>query len=1265
MHLKRIELLGFKSFASKTVLELDRGMTAVVGPNGSGKSNLVDAIRWALGEQSPRAIRSRKSEDVIFAGSTRRSPVGMAEVTLVFDNSDGELPLSFVELSITRRQYRSGEGEYLINRSRARLKDVVELLSHASLGPDGYSVVSQGAVDEVLLQRPEERRAMLETAADISRHQVKLKESLDRLSETEANIRRVEDIREEIAPRLNRLRTQANRARRYEDLLARLKTVQRCQYLLQLREAREMATAHQEMVRQRERIVADAVMAHASAQQQLLSLRERLREEESGLDMARERQASLRLARAQAERELALARERETALRHQLKESEDDLTRARGELRELQEEMESLSAARAGLSEQETNARSKVAPVEAEWRQASSEQRLLQAQLERLLGEQQAAARRRSELNERRASLVREARRAEEAGAEGTRAADEAASRLAELERQLSASQGEIERLRSRVAELEAAHRESQKRLRELEQETEAARRKEREAWEQDHDLRNRLSLLRSLKEEHRGVPPGARAILDAKLPGIRGPLASMIQVPGPYVAAVAAALGGAQGYVVSDGFHDGLEALRFLAKRPGRVTIAPLRLEKKEPPRVLVEEFRSRLEGLLEGIGFRGLAADLVSCPAEARDLCDRYLGLSLVVDSMADAVELYHRLSNLMDGRLPFQIVTLDGRLVRARGDLASTQSGEKDGGLLAREAELLSLDEAARRAEARLKEVRAGVASLEASMADLSRQAAATSAEASRIQQEIGKRGAAHAELASRVAKLEAAIEWHRSRAATAVREGAQARAALATVDRELASASAREMAARDRVAQLRDDLAAQQSVLAEVASVRSRLQLDLSRVQSRLREEDARIATLSEAIQRTVARVRRQEERVSQLSGQLTELCQNSRAALPGALEQELDDVEKLISEASPRVAELRERVAAEEARVASLSGALESAREELAEARGRSQRSAVELEALLREVVRELDLEDGTDLAPHSPSLMRKGETFSPLPKGEGQGEGWSGEPHETSVSDARIEGSNRLSAPSATEALTSLERAAQVVVALESCLEEIPAKDLPATAMGASERVRALQRELHALGTVNAEAPEEYRLTSERYAFLTEQLDDLRNAERTLRKAIDDLREVMEARFQETFERVNAEFVRCFSILFGGGSARLALTKPEEPLDGGVEVLAAPPGRRGGALLSLSGGERALTAVALLFALMRVSPSPFCVLDEVDAALDESNVQRFCQMVLDLTDKTQFLLITHNRTSMEMAGALYGVSMSPDLTSRVVSLKLG
>ena len=1216
MHLKRLELLGFKSFASKTVLELDRGITAVVGPNGSGKSNLVDAIRWALGEQSLRAVRSRKSEEVIFAGNVRRPAVGMAEVTLVFDNSDGTMPVPFAEVSIARRQYRSGEGEYLINRTRARLKDVVELLTHASLGPDSYAVVGQGAVDEVLLQRPEERRSLVEAAADISRYQLKLKESLDRLGETESNTQRVEDIRGEISPRLAKLRTQAHRAQRYEQLSQRVREMLQWRYLLEIRHAREVAAGNLEREGSRSTRLAEVSRAQEVARQRVSGLRNRLREEETSLEAARERLNALRLARAKSERESALLQERETAYRRQVGESEEELSRARKERVELEAEVAKLEAQRAELAARESKARAESTPVEAERQKAASELRFLQSQLDRVSSDRQTAVSRKSELQERRNHLERELRKAEAVRGESLKAAQEATERLAGLEEQVASAQAGVKRLRAELAEVEARRQEAQSRQKSLATQLEAARKEERQAWERDNDLGNRLSMLQSLREEHRGIPSGAKELLEAKLPGIRGTLATMMRVPAEYVTAVGAALGGAQGYVVSDGFREGLEALQFLAKRKGRATIAPLRLEKRDSPEKLVAEFRSRLKELAEGITFHGLAADLVSCPEEARELAARYLGLSLVVEGMSDALELYQRLANLSDGRIPFQVVTRDGRLLRARGDLASSQNGEKDGGLLARETELSSLSESAEKARARLAEAKGRVAQLETAQAELSREGNATTAEASKLQKEIEKQSAAVAELSSQLAKQEAAIEWHRSRAAAAEQETAQSRQRLAKTEEEQTAAATRESEVQARTDQLREDLTAQQSLVGEINGRLSRFQSELSAAQSRLRELDARRSALSEALKRAEERVRRQEERASQLSGALTQLSEGPEISFPASMMEELETTEKLVAGQSTQVAQLRESSNAAEAELASLSDDLEAAREELADLRSRGQRGSVELLALIREAAHDSGLE----------MVQEAGE------------------------SDTTLEG--------------LLGMADQMVEFLSGSLAEMPVDGFPETLAAATQKVEVLRRELQSLGTINAEAPEEYRLLSERHAFLTTQLEDLTQAGRTLRKAIEELREVMGNRFQETFELVNDEFSRCFSILFGGGSARLALTQPDQPLEGGVEVMATPPGKKGGSLLGLSGGERALTAVALLFALMKVNPSPFCLLDEVDAALDESNVKRFCDMIQSLTESSQFLMITHNRTSMEAASVLYGVSMAADSTSRVMSLRL-
>ena len=1214
MYLKRLELLGFKSFASKTVLDLDQGITGIVGPNGSGKSNVVDAIRWSLGEQSLRAVRSKKSEEVIFSGNVRRAAVGMAEVTLVLDNSDGTLPLPFAEVSITRRQYRSGESEYLINKARARLKDVVELLTHASLGPDAYAVVGQGAVDEVLLQRPEERRALLESAADITRYQMKLKESLDKLSETESNIRRVEDIQGEITPRLARLRTQANRAQRYEQLVRRMREMVQWSYLLQIRHARGKAAAGLKVEETQAGNITGVTRAHDVSKQRVAALREQLRREEDALVSARERADALRLARAGSERQAAQLQEREAAYRRQLTQAEEELEGAHKEVAEIQAETDSLKAIRADLSAKVAAARAETVPVEVDWKRASTEQRMLQSQLDRISSELQGAAARRSELQERRKALERDLARAQSMEAESQQAAKEAGDRLSKPQGQLATTQEGLDRLRAELAEAEKGHREAQNWQKELGERLAAARKEERQAWEGDSALKNRLSLLQSLKEEGRGLPAGAKTIVEAKLTGIRGTLASHLRVPQKYVIAVAAALGGAQGYVVSQGLQDGLGALQYLTKRPGKATVSLLHLDGGIVPEALVDEFRAELgDGLLLGVNYHGLALELVSCSEEARELCARYLGFSLVVEEMEDALELHRRLMARTEGRIPFQVVTMYGRLIRARGEISTPHSAEKEGGLLARESELAALSEARERASARLESARSAVAKLESSNSGLSREISAAAAAASRLQSEISREGSARGDLTSQVAKLEAAIEWNRSRAASAEKELAQGREGMARTDQELAGGAAREKDGRARADQLREDLAAQRAEVSEVAAALSRLQSRVSALDGQLREQAARTSAIVESLPRAGARVRRHEERVAQVKEAIAQLGCGPQSDFTPAMQAELEAIQKRVAELTERVAQLREGYNAADAELAELTDAHDQAREALSDARSRAQLSTVELAALVREAEREAELEI-EQAEPETPAGL--------------------------------------------------LEYSGLVAEMLSEAIEGMPTDGFPETLAAATQKVDGLRRELHSLGTINAEAPEEYRQLAERHAFEIAQMDDLRQAERTLRKAIDELCQIMGERFQEAFDRVNEEFGICFSILFGGGSARLELTQPDQPLEGGVDVIATPPGKKGGSLLGLSGGERALTAVALLFALMRVNPSPFCLLDEVDAALDESNVRRFCEMVRRLTDTTQFLVITHNLTTMEMAGVLYGVSMLADATSRVMSVKL-
>lgn len=1193
MYLKRLELVGFKSFAARTTLELVPGICVVVGPNGSGKSNLADAIRWALGEQSARAVRCRRSEDVVFAGGSGRAPAGMAEVTLILDNGDGRLPLPLTEVAITRRLYRTGESEYELNRARARLKDVVDWAARAGLGAGSYTVVGQGTVEELVLQRTEERRALLEDAADIRRHQARLAECETKLAATAENLARCEDLIAELAPQVERLARLAERARRHASLSAELQALGLAWY------------RHTALAAQRHLAAAEAAHRQAvSAAAELAAARE----------AAVRRRAHCERARAEAE---TRARAAESAV-HQARAARDEAARCVVSLRErcaaAQQRMEELAAATAAREREASRARAERDAAEHEVAQVEGSIPALRARVEELRALREAERR---AAREARAAVEAAARRADQARAalaaaqqEQTRyseraraAAEQAARARAEREALAARRTGLEETLARRRAEvglaaeaLAAARQESAAARRRLETlEAERQRLAERELA-----LRRELERVAvrraALAEAVRAAPgDGAAAELEREVAGLRGKVGAFLRVPPEYTRAIAAALDDAAGYVVAADGGSAAAALRLIDERGwGRTVLTLLSGERRDGHLRFAATFGERVRQRIGDAMWWRLACEAVECDPEMREIATRYLGATLLVRDLASATTAYRQLLEAGDP-LPFQVVTLAGQVLRSSGEWVA---GRDD-----RHARLLAFRVQDERLAAEQARLEAELAGLTAPRAHLERE-----------RQELL---AAEGRARGQTRELEAS--WRRLQDGVRERE-----LELRELERER-----ERLQGRNREAERAREEAER---LAEAADIRARdLAADLARVEAAHRELLAQAssgADESEGGARLAAAERELAGAEAESRARAAHLAQARRRATEA--EAALASARRAHEQAAAAAAALADQLAAAEAALAQADAALTPLQSALEAAGAAVERARADLE-YAEASVRRLEEE-------WAAARERELELRTLWQRARD-----------------RVEQTRR----EATELLG--EALPQEVKAAEEATEvDAPAFDAEA----ALRRMRALQRELRQLGGVDPDAIAEHSRVAERHAFLTTQAEDLRAAAAQLRATAAELQELLRERFVSAFRAVDAAFRESFATLFGGGTAQLVLTRPEDPLSGGVEVVAHPPGKRAQPLLALSGGERALTAVALLFALLRVNPSPVCVLDEVDAALDESNVRRFAQMLRGLSERIQFIVITHNRATMEAATALYGVTMQENSVSRILSLRL-
>jgi chromosome segregation protein len=1190
LRLKSLELHGYKTFAARTLFEFAEGITAIVGPNGSGKSNIADALRWVLGEQSYSLLRAKRTEDMIFSGSEQRTRAGMASVSILFDNEDNWLPIDFSEVGLTRRAYRDGNNEYLLNGQRVRLREINELLAQSGLGERTYTILGQGLVDASLALKADDRRRLFEEAAGVGLYRTRREEALRRLDTTQRNLERVMDIMAELEPRLRSLERQARKAKEYAQAQADLRLLLLDWYGYHWHRAQKELTDTRETVRQHEASAQEARQAHDEIQQEHAAFRERLQGLRSQLSEWHRQSAELHRQRETTSRELAVLDERQRAFSSSQQSLQVDLDRNRDE--------EELASDRLSEVEAET-ARLQSEYDEAQGQLASAQEALQVRQAERAAveGKLDSARKTVANLHTRRA--------------ESQARLDELASRievqgqkLESTERVIQATQSSLSdldgRRQSALAERQAAEGALEQAERELKAQQEKTanleqtlRREadERAARQTEHSrLKAQLEVLEQAEQSLSGYAEGARFLLQAArqahLKGARGALSTALEVPSEYEAAIAAALGDRLDAVLLESGRDVEEALRLLeGDSAGRAAILPLEWLAKASPLKAPQD-----------PDCLGLAADLVGAPDALRPAVNLILGRTMVVRDRATA-------RRIIQGQPDHtQAVTLRGEVFYADGSILAGKQAR--GGTLSRPRQRREL-------QANLADLDKRLTSLDESLQRLSDDLAEAQQKQDRLEEALSEARAAlekalEAEQQSSL-ELESArrqYEWQQSQRQQLQAEVTQAEKEQTELTTAQAEVEAESATAQDEIRVLSTELAslaldeAQEQVTywSTRAAVAERALSDAQARQSERREDLDNLKTQQGGLQR---RLEQGDQSLKDLEGQKEEL-RTQESSLNGQLEALQTQI--VPAEKDLETAELQE---------------IEYQKKET-----EAQRAMTNVERMYSQV---------------QVVLARRQEGLDALRQ--------------------RIQDDFGLVV---FEYATDV--AGPVPLPFDGMVEQLPlVTQLP---LDLEENLTQQRARLRRMGPINPEAQQEYDSGRERYEFLKTQMEDSRKAEADLRQVIAELDELTKRDFHETFQAVADEFRQIFVRLFGGGSAKLLLTEPENLIETGIEIEARLPGRREQGLALLSGGERSLTAIALVFALLKVSPTPVCVMDEVDAMLDEANIGRFREMLTELSQDTQFVIITHNRNTVQAAQAIYGVTMGRDSTSQVISLRL-
>jgi chromosome segregation protein len=1183
MRLKRLEMIGFKSFAQRTVIEITPGITAVVGPNGCGKSNIVDALRWAMGEQSARHLRGHHMEDVVFNGSDSLPPTGMAEVSLIFDNEDGRAPAeysNYTEIMVTRRLFRSGESEYAINDLPCRLKDIIELFLGTGVGSKAYSIVEQGKVDELVNSKPEERRALIEEAAGTSKYKSRRVVAENKLDRTQQNLLRVSDIVREIERQIRSMELQAKKAERYRALKSDLREKDLALAALQRDEyAQEIAGQETALADAENRLAAHQAELHrkeAENESGRLALMETDREigiQQENIYQRRSRVQSAEQKRDFYKKDLALLDQNESETRGALMQLEGRTQHLRREIDELNQAGESFVQ----LSLFEENF---LRDKEGELDELQARLRALQAQVER---EKEALIEAANQItylkneaatkDKRNAEISREIARNREEFAQANRSSAACEIRLNDSSRALA---GCIDAIRERTLESAHAGASIQAIIRTKDEQD----RKIASLKEQVREIRSRLQSLEDLQRNYEGYQEGVRAIMlkkqqEATPNGIYGLVAEVIEAPEIYEKALTAVLGDRLQYIIVKGHHEGLESIEYLKRQAsGRGSFIPRELTRKVSRDLPLGESEV-VAPLME----------MISIKEGYRDVAEYLLSDVVVVRDLKSGLSLWNR------NGYHSTLVTLDGEVIDPMGIVTGGSDSPLEGSFLTQRR--------------RIRELRGALAELDAQLPHAERQA-------EQLRQELEQCETRKTLLGAEIHRLE--IERvrleHEERAAAQEQERlAQTLQALAQEHSDLTTAL-----------QLLDDemLRCRDAAERRAAEKRER--------EAALAQEQQEVSALYAALESAEAAVTQSRVRHAALG----EKRDNTHLNLANR--------QKLLEETAQEIAARQARLGDFEGQRRAIEQGLEETEELLLANRGELQT----LEARLQ-----------TDREQYRAMSMRLAEIEEAIKE-------------LRPLAEACQEEKNRLQLSLAEKRLEMQHLAANLREKYDvdlQTLPSLPAENRPSKPDLLAE-IEELRGRVERMGEVNLGAIGEYEELTTRFQFMSRQKADLEKSIADLQQTIVKLNRICRLRFKESFEEINEKFQAIFPRLFRGGKARLMLTDENDYLETGVDIVVQPPGKKLQSITLLSGGEKALTAISLLFAIFLTKPSPFCFLDEVDAPLDDANIDRFTELIKEMSEHSQFILVTHNKKSMQAAEILYGITMAEPGVSKVVSVRM-
>ena len=1180
MYLKRLELQGFKSFADKTVLEFMPGITAVIGPNGSGKSNIADSIRWILGEQSMKSLRGSKSLDIIFSGTQNRKSLGFAEGSLVFDNADGSLPIEYTEVTITRKLYRSGETGYYINKVPCRLKDVLELFMDTGIGKDGYSIIGQGKIDEILSNKSEDRRNIFEEAAGIVKYRTRKQESEKKLERTKLNLLRINDILSEIESNIEPLKISAEKAKKYLNLREELKNIEIGLFIYNIEKYKESL----EQIVKDEEIYKTQCEEEQQKMERIKALKEELKSQIDEITTKIEEMSNIGFE-SQKEIEMlnsdiSVAKTRIENNNENAGRYEKEIEEAREKLKDLSEEMQQKKQKRDNLKENKEKFQKELEEKEEELRKIT--EKLSSKELE-IEGYKTKVSENTDKKYELQGDVHTQEINFENFEKRERQIQNEIAANISELD----STRMQKEDLAKEFYEIDSKRNKIVKSLEEVNVKKEEADKKVKlyenniNAYQSEKRIKeSRLKFLEETEREKEGYIKSVKSLLkDCENikelgKGMHGVLANIIEVPEEYQTAIEMCLGASLQNIVTDTEEDAKKLVEHLRKNNlGRASFLPITSVRGKK----LDRIKGKEPGVI------GIASDLVKYDRKYEQIVTNLLGRTVIVDNMDTAIKVAKQ------NGYSFRIITVEGDVINPSGAITGGSVTKKTVNILGRGREIEKLQKEIEVLEEKIKKQEQEKKEYENSFENIFE-------EASSWEKELQEIDITYATEKQKLVSVEENISKIEQRVNKLKEEKER-------LKEEKENAVNKKQAIQEEISKLTEETEKLTNIIQEFAELNKDnqkhvddLNFDITNLKISVSSFDESEASIEELQERINAEVENTKQIIEHKTRQIEEIKQDN-----STLNESIKDIEE-------KIEKIKEEVKNSGSKIEELKQDRIDKNEKLKSREDEINDKFKVIEDLKAQVVK-VDVKK-TKIEDDMNGIINKmWEEYELTPN---------------NVKDCRR----------------------------------------PENVQLTQKKVNSLRKELKELGSVNVDAIEEYKNMKERYDFMCEQRVDLEDTMAKLRKMIADMTQTMKEQFKSQFELINKNFQEVFRELFGGGNASLKLEDENNILECGIEINVQPPGKKLQNMMLLSGGEKAFTAIALLFAILKINPAPFCVLDEIEAALDDVNVYRFADYLKKFSENTQFLVITHRKGTMEAADTVYGVTMEENGISKLLSMKL-